>query len=306
MFPYFPLKADTFSMAMGTQALENGRLIEIDPDHYTTEIQLKRTLLADDQAHYLHAPEETLPAQWEVVDLLLEQLARDYPHYFTLTKNGKQVTWRNKLLQEETVFGIRQAASLPYAPLDWLGRQVQEDLLLLHADATQGIPLVAGQLCFPNAWCLEEKLGKAFLAIHQEVPLFAERIGRSSYLLLERLKAGRPAWRLNWAIKNIPRLNLTPKYAHEVAQAQCDLTPNNIGERCLLRVERQVLTRLPRTQDILFTIHTYQEPIATIARNAQQARILLGVLQTTPPEVLQYKGIAPFAPMLIAYLLDQL
>lgn len=306
MFPYFPLKADTFSMAMGTQALENGRLIEIDPDHYAPEIQLKRALLADDQDHYLHAPQETLPAQWEVVELLLAQLARDYPYYFSLTKNGKQVTWHNNLLQEMTVFEMGQPTSLPYAPLDWLGRQVQEDLLLLRADTAQGIPLVAGQLCFPNAWCLEEKLGKSFLAIHQEVPLFAEHIGRSSYLLLERLKVGRPAWRLNWAIKNTPRLNLTPRYAYEVAQTQRELTPETIGTRCLLRVERQALIRLPRTQDILFTIHTYQEPIATIARNAQQARILLGVLQTTPPEVLQYKGIAPFAPMLIAYLLDQL
>lgn len=306
MFPYFPLKADTFSMAMGTQALENGRLIEIDPDHYAPEIQLKRALLTNDQDHYLHAPQETLPAQWEVVELLLELLARDYPHYFSLTKSGKQVTWHNSLLQEVTTFEMGLAASLPYAPLDWLGRQVQEDLLLLRADTTQGIPLVAGQLCFPNAWCLEEKLGKSFLAIHQEVPLFAEHIGRSSYLLLERLKVGRPAWRLNWAIKNIPRLNLTPRYAHEVAQAQRELTSDTIGARCLLRVERQALIRLPRTQDILFTIHTYQEPIASIAQNSQHARTLLGVLQTTPPEVLQYKGIAPFAPMLIAYLLNQL
>ncbi|WP_201393140.1 DUF3445 domain-containing protein [Ktedonobacter sp. SOSP1-52] len=293
-------------MAMGTQALENGRLIEIDPDHYAPEIQLKRALLTNDQNHYLHTPQETLPSQWEIVELLLEQLARDYPHYFSLMKSGTEVAWCNSLLQEMTVFEMGLAASLPYAPLDWLGRQVQEDLLLLRADTTQGIPLVAGQLCFPNAWCLEEKLGKSFLAIHQEVPLFAERIGRSSYLLLERLKVGRPVWRLNWAIKNIPRLNLTPRYAYEVAQAQRELTPETIGKLCLLRVERQALIRLPHTQDILFTIHTYQEPIATIAQNGQQARTLLGVLQTTPPEVLQYKGIAPFAPMLIEYLLNQL
>ncbi|WP_201374958.1 heme-dependent oxidative N-demethylase subunit alpha family protein [Ktedonobacter robiniae] len=110
-------------MAMGTQALESGRLIEIDPDHYAPEIQLKRALLTNDQNHYLHAPQETLPAQWEIVELLLEQLARDYPHYFSLTKNGKQVTWHNSLLQEITVFEIGLAASLPYAPwTGWEGR----------------------------------------------------------------------------------------------------------------------------------------------------------------------------------------
>ncbi|GHO42695.1 heme-dependent oxidative N-demethylase family protein [Ktedonospora formicarum] len=302
MIPYFPFTTDAFSMTMGVQALTNNRIVELDPKCYLSEMYLKRSLLETNYTDYASTPIETLASQWEVLQLLLHNLTQNFPHAFTLTKTGNSYRWYNALLQETTTFEIGNDSSLPYAPLDWVGRQVQEDLLLLQADATREFPLIAGQLCFPNAWCLQEKLGKSFLAIHQEVPLFAEKIGRSSQLLLERLKVGRAVWRANWGIKNVSRLNLIPQYYDEVAKAQQELTPDAIGTRCFFRIERQVLLRLPQTGDILFTIHTYQFPLAILTKDIQYTKTLIGVLQTTPPEVLRYKGIAPFAEMLLAYL----
>lgn len=289
-------------MNMGVQALTNDRIVDLDPERYLSEMHLKRSLLEADHTDYVAAPIETRASQWEVLQLLLHNLAQNSPQAFTLTKVGNSYRWHNIFLQEVTTFEMGNDSSLPYAPLDWVGRQVQEDLLLLQADANRALPLVAGQLCFPNAWCLQEKLGKSFLAIHQEVPLFTEKIGRSSQLLLERLKVGRAVWRANWGIKNIPRLNLIPQYYDEVAKAQQELTPDAIGIRCFFRVERQVLLRLPQTGNILFTIHTYQLPLAILTRDIQYTQTLIGVLQTTPPEVLHYKGITPFVEMLLSYL----
>jgi len=54
---------------------------------------------------------------------------------------------------------------------------------------------------------------------------------REMLRLLERLKTGRPVWRLNWAIKPSTRLNLLPRYADEVAQAASALTPDAVGDR---------------------------------------------------------------------------
>jgi hypothetical protein len=192
------------------------------------------------------------------------------------------------------------SASLPLPPLDWVGRQMQEDLLILSGNAEDGMPLVAGQLCFPNGWCLDDKMGKSFLGIHHEVPLFAHHLGRSSSLLLERLKPERPVWRINWSLKATPRLNLIPRFFAEERQAH--LTPANIGACCFLRLERQTLSRLPRTGCILFTIHTYQAPLDAVVESADVARRIAGVVRTVPEEMLLYKGIASFLDPLLTYL----
>ncbi|BCL79288.1 DUF3445 domain-containing protein [Ktedonobacteria bacterium brp13] len=301
MLPYFPFKDDTFKMTLGIQALR-GSLIEIEEASYLGKIKLKDELLNDAYEHYFQAMPETESLQWEAIEMLLPHMAHHYPHYFTLTINGTDWTWRNALLGQETRFVLGEQQSLPLPPLDWLGRQVQEDLLLLKSTKTEGMPLVAGQLCFPNAWCLADTLSHSFLDIHHAVPQFEEHLGQSSMLLLERLKAGRPVWRVNWAIKSLSRLNLTPRFFHEVERSYQKLTKENIGAHCFLRIERQALSCLPKTHGILFTIHTYQDAIEHVIQSSEDAHCLANVIRTTPKEMLAYKGITPFGDMLLHYL----
>lgn len=302
VLPYFPFDNDTFKMTMGVKALHDNSLIEVDSETYREELALKNELLSDEYDQYFQAPPETELFQWEVVELLLKNMARRYPQYFELIVDGNRWMWRNRLLDDETRFVLGESDSLPLPPLDWLGRQVQEDLLILSGEAADGMQLVAGHLCFPNAWCLDDKMGKSFLGIHHEVPLFAEYMGRSSYLLLERLKPGRPVWRVNWSIKATSRLNLVPRFFSEEQQACRYFTVENIGERSFLRIERQTLSRLPGTGGILFTIRTYQIPVMSVVENADNARRIASVVRTMPEELLVYKGMAPFVDVLLEYL----
>jgi dimethylamine monooxygenase subunit A len=306
VLPYFPIKQEQYKMSMGTQALEPDLLIEVDKEHYQAEMALKERLLAEDHDSYFQEAPETEQLQWETIELILPMLARRYPDYFELTIEGQEWHWQNRLLKSESRFVFGEGESLELSPLDWLGRQVQEDLLLMQDDVAKGMPLVAGQLCFPNDWCLDDKMGQAFLTIHQPVPLFIEEIGRSSLLLLERLKVGRPVWRTNWAFKGSSRLNLTPLFAIEQHISCQQITAQNIGERCFLRMERQTLSRLPESRGVLFTVHTYQSPLAEEVYNPIHVRSMLTVLQTTPSDMIQYKSIGSFYELLIAYLENQL
>lgn len=299
MLPYFPLQQDIFKMVMGVQALNDERLVDVDEACYQDEISLKRGLLSAEYQQYVQALPGTSELQWDMLALLLPAMASAYPQHFTLSVQGRCWTWRNILLGEETSFVFGEDISL--SPLDWLGRQVQEDLLLLSGSTERAMPLVAGHLCFPNDWCLDDKMGKTFLGIHESVPLFAEHLGRSSRLLLERLKAGRPVWRVNWSIKATSRLNLLPRFSHEERQAHSALSLENIGERCFFRIERQTLSRLPTTNGILFTVHTYQTPLMEVANDVKYARRLASVVRTMPDELRIYKGIAPFVGLLLAY-----
>ena len=302
-FPYFPFSDDTYKMTMGTQALNPDQLIEIDESCYHQEIALKERLIAEEYDEYVLAPVETQDEQWEVLSLLLSNMAHYYPQHFSLTIRDDEWTWHNRLLGIHTTFCYGDLNSFPLAPLDWLGPQVQEDLIVLSGDVVQGMLLIAGHLCFPNDWCLKEKLGKSFMRIHDPVPLFAPMIGRSSSLLLERLKVGRPVWRLNWAFKMTPQLTLTPQQVRLLREGeQEDVTCKTIGQRCYLRVERQTLSRLPLTNAILFTIHTYQTPIADIVQDKDATRRMANMVRTTPNEMLAYKGMLPFVDALLTYL----
>jgi hypothetical protein len=147
-------------------------------------------------------------------------------------------------------------------------------------------------------------MGQSFLAIHAPVALFAERIGRSSDLLVQRLKPGHPVARVGWSISTSNTLNRAPAVANKWRQDVSTIDATNAGERCFLRLERQTLSRLPRTRAVLFTIHTYLAPLAAvIAEDAPaRARRLAATLRTAPEEFLRYKGITQFYGPLLGYL----
>src|SRR5690348_10602564 len=130
-------------MAMKVQALNDKSLIEIDEECYRDELALKNELLGDEYDQYFRALPGTEDLQWGVIELLLPNMVYLYPQHFELTIAGRHWTWCNRLLGQETQFILGDSDSLPLAPLDWLGRQVQEDLLVLSGDTTRGMPLVA-------------------------------------------------------------------------------------------------------------------------------------------------------------------
>jgi dimethylamine monooxygenase subunit A len=300
-FPYFPLTDDTYGMAVGARPLDGAALIEVDPQMYYDELVLKWTQLAESPGRYVQALPDTEAMQWEAAELLLHDMARCYPRYFTLEQEGELIRWRNNLLNTAETLRLYDSSSLPYPVLEWLGRQVQEDLLLLDV-GREGVPLVAGLLCFASGWELSEKLNQSFLQIHDPVPQFNANIGRPSQLLMERLKPERPVWRVNWTIKAFNQLNLPPSISKALTPLKHSIMAENAGERCYFRSERQTLSRLPRSQGVLFTIRTYQIRIDELVQVAGWGERLLNVLRSTPAETLNYKGMALFAEALMGWL----
>ena len=111
----------------------------------------------------------------------------------------------------------------------------------------EGMPMMAGQLCFPSMWSLEEKMGHSLLDIHVPVPGFGEKLGGATLRLMEGLKAGRTVTRCNWAVTVTDRMDLEPGTLPEWRHLFEGITRENAGERCFLRLERQTLSLMPRT-----------------------------------------------------------
>jgi len=257
---YFPLRGPEYELKIGASPIASSAEILERDELFAAEMELKQRCLDWNADYYCQWLAGSEAAQREVA----------------------------ALAGVEAEGGIRLA-----------GDHVQEDLLVLDAKRP-GLPLIAGHLCFANAWCLDDKMGRPFMEIHRPVPEFASTIGPSSEKLIERLKPGRPVARLNWAVKSSGQMDLTSRWDSQVALWNAEVDADNAGERCWMRAERQTLSGLESSGAVLFTVHTYTQPVTGLT--LEQKRILLGVLRTCPEAMLRYKGILPFVRPLVDWL----
>jgi dimethylamine monooxygenase subunit A len=165
-------------------------------------------------------------------------------------------------------------------PLDAAGRAVQEDLCVL-VDRGGAHVLVAGSVCFPSYWRLEDKIGRSLAGVHAPVPHYAAELDLRVERLLVRLRPGRAVWRRNWSIHDDPEYHLrTPGVARPVT------APLGLW----LRSERQTLSRLPESGAVLFTIRTQQVPLAVLEDRPDIAAGMAAAISAWSPELLAYKG----------------
>ncbi len=301
---YFPFSGQ-FDLRMGTVAFkENDRLVETNNEEYLHEINVKRQLLNQDHHYYYRSTPDTETAQWDVLEIVLNNLVTFEPQHFSLIRSGNKWHWQNRLLNETVDFIFGDSKTLPFEPLDWVGRQVQEDLVILSNDNLAA--LVAGQLCFANGWSINDKFGQPFLSIHAPAPKMIEPTMQTAQKLMERIFAERPVWRCSWNFKVWNNLDLSSKYNAAYNDAlkikAADLTAENIADNVYLRIERQTISRLPKSNNILFGIHMYQNSLENENMDKKQAANMLNVINTTPKEMLDYKAITPFKDALVTYL----
>ncbi|NRA99089.1 MAG: DUF3445 domain-containing protein [Rhodobacteraceae bacterium] len=135
----------------------------------------------------------------------------------------------------------------PSRPLVTLGRLVQEDFCIL-TPSTSGHVLSAAILCFPASWTLKQKIGRPMGAIHTPVESYTPEVERRVQRLFDALRVGRPLWRSNALMYNDAEL-YQPRREDEPPRDRA--TP-----AAYLRSERQTLFRLPKTDAVVFSIHT--------------------------------------------------
>lgn len=133
-------------------------------------------------------------------------------------------------------------------PLLSAGRLVQEDLVVMLPGGEGGEHVLAGAiLCFPASWTLAEKLGRPLTPVHRPVEGYAGDLARRVQRLFDAIRVGQPLWRANGLAYADPALH-QPRREGEAKPPS--------GPRDYIRTERQCLVRLPRTQAVLFSIHT--------------------------------------------------
>jgi hypothetical protein len=259
-----------YRLAMGLHALDLQDWLVVTADHAAEVAEKRRLLDAGADIHRL-LPEGAAAAA-ETAALVEAHLATHSP-------------------------AVRVDAGIG-DPLTRAGLAVQEDLCLLEG-SPEGYRLVGAFVAFPSRWSLAEKIGRPMPAIHAPVPGLEAAIGGPVRLFFERLQADRPVWRVNWSLTDDPLLHQPSSAFRRTAT---EVTAAEAGRQLWLRVERQTLRRLPRTGLVLFTILTFVEPLASLAKDRRLAGLLADRLDELPAAMLAYKNLATRRPAITSYL----
>ncbi|WP_299894090.1 DUF3445 domain-containing protein [uncultured Ruegeria sp.] len=197
---------------------------------FADQMQRREEVLAERRDDVLALDPQAKPAAVELLDLVLMQI---YP------TAGAEVVRPD---------GVSVAIDRD-RPLDTLCRLVQEDFCILQKRADEHV-LTGAILCFPASWRLSEKFMRPLIDIHVPVESYDANLAKRVQRLFDGIQPGRPLWRFNALWYEDPEL-FQPRSASE---------PREIRDRrqaSYLRSERQTLLRLPKTNTVVFSIHTY-------------------------------------------------
>lgn len=194
----------------------------------------RHRLLTGFRAEVFHQAPDAQAAATEVLDLILQQLSKD-PQY--------QVQSHQVTRPDGVVVPINRSK-----PLETAGQLVQEDLCLLQKRDQEHV-LTAAFLCFPASWWLDEKILRPLSAIHTPVAPYDADMAARVQRMLDLMRPEQPLWRSNLLFYNDPAL-FAPR-------SEASPRPDTNGTHGYVRAERQSLIKLPDTQAVVFSIHTY-------------------------------------------------
>jgi dimethylamine monooxygenase subunit A len=321
-FP-FPLAKDAYTYTANLQPggvrqeTEAGgwgeTITRVGPD-YAELIAERARILAQDPGRLIRDP-ALRPAEWDTLRYLMRRLAAEYPGDFAYTETSGQAgaagraRWVNRRLRTSADFTLGDPATLPCGPLEFIGRQVVEDLVLLDEREGQ-LHADAGLVTFASGWSFPFVAGSTFQEIHGPVPRAnADGVFTRAEAFLLRLPPGAAYRRVNWAFQPYRVLDHSmddaaawmPAAARFLDQA----TDADIARQVYLRVELQHLIRLETSAAVLFLIDTRFLALADLARVPAWTARLLAVLKDLPDDIADYKGLRELRPRVIDWLQRQ-
>lgn len=304
----FPFPDDEYMYSMNLEphvpAGDGAMRAAFDIDeHYVSECRHRAQMLEEmPGVHYLALP-HMMEAQWDLLELIFESYARDYPEHFTLTKNGNEWRWQNRLLGIDDTFTFGDPTTLPLEPMEYATRQAQGEFVVLE-ERDGDLVIGAGMTTQRADYSLRFNLGMRFMEFHGPVPKLHEMgiLDRALKFLL-RMKPGRPVRRVNWTLTVNPRLETSVETLPEWAPDRTTVTAENAGELVHLRIELQPLHRLPRSNAIVFPVRTYLVSLAELVEHAPNwAKRIHRALATLDEELVDYKGFHRYRDAAVAWL----
>ncbi|MCT8160077.1 heme-dependent oxidative N-demethylase family protein [Pseudoruegeria sp. SHC-113] len=249
--PFTPEELRLGERLPGVRPMARADWLQVD-EAYAGQIARRDALLAEREGAVHAMQPEALPACRELQAEVLAQLA-ELPG-FDLRADGKVRRPDGQVIAPDRE-----------APLRFLGRLLQEDLVILEQCGAEHV-MTAAVLCFPASWTLSEKIGRPLTAIHTPVAAYDAQLARRVQRMFDVIRPEQPLCRHNLLFYKSPELH-APRSEGEPHRDSDPGFP-------FVRSERQCLLRLPKTQAVVFSIHTYM--LARTDLTEAQGAVILG------------------------------
>jgi len=278
-------------------------IVDLGGEEYGATMADRRRIL-DADPHRVRILPGMLPACWDLLLYYLRDLAISFPHIMELHEDEDRLHWRNHALGTDQSFVLGDAASLPYDPMTFLGREIPDDLLLVKERDGQ-LCFDAGLVTFAAAWSVSFDVGMTMDEIHNPVPrLTKEGITSRAEQFLRRLPADQVYRRVNWTLsasgsrKLDVSLEELPAWGTDIPA----LVRDEDWGRLQLRIEVEHFVRLPMTGAVTFNIRTHMTSLDEIRRVPAWRDQLARVVLELPEDLATYKGFADYREPAMAWL----
>lgn len=218
-------------------------------------------------------------ASRELMEMVLQFLCIRYPHYFQLEKGN--TVFRNRLLNTTSPLD----GSMPW--LEVLYRHVPEDFAVMCRSEADGLYyLRSAMICSSVGWNVGQHRDRVLRRIHDNVPLWEEKMAFSVDRWFTKLPADTPVQRGSWGIEDWEAFFCPadrPRSAFAADPAAC--TAADLRLRC----DWQTLRRLPVSGAVIFNFKAVFTPLAALAAEPRVPALLLRVLTAGRRELVDYK-----------------
>lgn len=279
---YVPLDGKPLRLTLGLRALDPAQWIEVD-DHRAREMRQKADLLNVHHGDVVAALADSELGSRELWNQLSAFVVHRFPELYS------DIEYQDDQIVALTDVHMADRIDVRHMhPIDACGRIVQEDVVLMRKRGDDWV-LVAASLCFPSRWRLADKIGKSLTAIHAPVPGYDPHIAQPVEFMFDKIAVDRPMWRLNWTLMDDATLYQPDAASRWRDRSEVVASGADLGQALFFRVERQTLTKLPVSGDVVFTIRTYVRPLAELGGPEAYANLAVA-LQTAASDMVGYKG----------------
>jgi hypothetical protein len=258
----------------------------------------KRERLDNHRSLYYRALPGSLPAQRELRERILAHLTADHKDSFE--KSGpiaRSLLTGHAIDLDDSVEPLLQVSYL-----------VEEDFMLLEEiDGT--LRITAASNAYSSSGRLAASVGHGIEWAHEPVPHLTHQLGSKINRILGSIHAATPCERFNWQITPLATVFFPHDDPHaanaaamrEVLEKLCR-NPDSVGELLWIRVERQTLVRLPVSNAVAFSLHTYSDPLSSIRSDLVSVRAIIGLLNDYSEERWRYSEMEIVREPLMAWL----
>ncbi|CDK29336.1 unnamed protein product [Kuraishia capsulata CBS 1993] len=231
----------------------------------------------------------------ELMDMVRDHMLKRYPLLFTSEDEGQHV--KNELTGEL----LDMTEPLKEHPLIYVSKMAKEDFYIVLKNKDDGKHyLMAAAVPFPGgSFGIKNKLGKHLDIIHSEVPYYESKLKPSMEKWFAKMAPADLVERASWYISWDHKLLCNNVYAlQDGAKVDSDIEPTEFN----VRVERQTLRRLPKSDAIIFTNHPVFYNIDEMKDEPLIPSLIRKIIFEAPEGICKYKNFASFRDHLVPYL----